>query len=532
MEKKTILIKAGFISRIFMITFMLLLILTFVQLSILEISGLFPVMHTSSNHVQQAQNHPLDRQYRIERSGKLFLPDGTIHLAYTDYQLPYDQRKMIYDLNDNLVWQGNEDELPGNYLKWPQTREYQLNVYILRRRNNIYPDPRRNILVPVTKGLNLESLWRYEDSGGYFAGFDTKGKRIGYVGSEGFAQEISQVKSLEQPKGLITWVPLEGDGPLMLWQTEQSIYQIDFTKQSVDLLFQLPDEKISNIKINGWMELAKEGEFYIDKQIYRPMILCKTDKGSFYVILRNPEETIKINFPEDWKALTGDVAVSATREKIYLGAIDSSTNPPKEILQNPDPDVYATWFQQRRNEPIKISDRLYEVDSAGNMTLLNRFEWTTRPRQTTQIIDPMVKLRLFLSKASPVAYDVFFQILFGFFRDQLIRHPELSDFVREFIRFSPNSNPYSYMLSLLLAGFVFFHAWPRRKSMVSLVGWVIFAFLFNIVGLLVYLALNFTPTIKCHSCNKRRGLNMPQCPHCRAELSVAGPGRLSIITEA
>ena len=82
-----------------------------------------------------------------------------------------------------------------------------------------------------------------------------------------------------------------------------------------------------------------------------------------------------------------------------------------------------------------------------------------------------------------------------------------------------------------MAGIVFLHAWPRRKSMTSLIGWVVFVFLFNVVGLLVYLALNFTSTIRCHNCDKKRGLTTPQCPHCGAELSVAVPGKLSIIAE-
>jgi hypothetical protein len=79
-----------------------------------------------------------------------------------------------------------------------------------------------------------------------------------------------------------------------------------------------------------------------------------------------------------------------------------------------------------------------------------------------------------------------------------------------------------------MAGIVFFHARPRRTSLASLIGWIVFAALFNIVGLLVYLALNYTPTIQCHKCNKRRGLNQPQCPRCGGDLSVNAPDKLSI----
>jgi hypothetical protein len=80
-----------------------------------------------------------------------------------------------------------------------------------------------------------------------------------------------------------------------------------------------------------------------------------------------------------------------------------------------------------------------------------------------------------------------------------------------------------------MAGIVFLHARPRRTSPASLIGWMVFAALFNIVGLLVYLALNYTPTIRCQKCNKRRGLNSPQCPRCGGDLPVNAPGKLNII---
>ena len=140
----------------------------------------------------------------------------------------------------------------------------------------------------------------------------------------------------------------------------------------------------------------------------------------------------------------------------------------------------------------------------------------------------------FLSIASPVFYDISNRYFTKFLGNPLNDPvPTLSGIIVVMLYyFSPYYIPVCCLLSLLLAGIVFLHGWPRRRSMASLIGWVVFTFLFNIVGLLVYLALNFTPVIKCHNCNKKRGLTTPKCPHCGAELSVAVPGRLSIITEA
>jgi len=530
MRRLKLLYKISHCSRVFMITLLLLLVLVFIQTFALEIYRTFYVYNKKSSYqVQQSEKEPLDRQQRVSRSERLFLPDGTVHLMYRDRQLPENERALIYDTNDSLIWQGNEDELPDSYLKWPDTPRRYLSTYSLSGYQAIYPDSRRSILVPVLNGRDIESLWRYESSGGYFAGFDKDGNRIGYCGSSGFVQEKSQTKPLEQPGNFIAWMPIEGSGPVILWGSKNSLYQIDFRNQTVELLSQLPDKKISRIEVNGWMKLASDSELYVDNEKYRPLIVCTTEDNSFTVILRDPAETMQINLPEESKARISDV--TATKEKIYMRAFDSSMFPPKEITKNQK--ALMKWYQERRKKPIENSEQLYQVDSAGNLTLLNKFEWTSDLRQTTsKEHDLQEKFRKTLTKASPAFYDLFNRYFFRLYvRNLYDTNRNIYEFLSFFIHFAPSYNPFSYILSLLMAGFVFFHAWPRRKSMAGLIGWIVFAALFNIVGLLVYLALNYTPTIQCHNCNKRRGLNTPQCPHCGADLPLAAaPDKLSIIT--
>lgn len=524
MPRQKLLKKINHCCRVFMITLLLLVTLIFIQSCIVEASGFFRLSRNSSYRVQQSQTKPSDRQRRIERSVRMFLPDGTVHLAYSDHQLPENQRAQIYDLNDNLLWQGKEKELPEKYLKWPGMPGHYFATYTLRSRHVIYPDPHRSIIVPVPVGKDIESLWRYEDSGGYFAGFDSDGNRIGFFGSAGFAEKKSQIKPLEQPENLMAWIPIQGGGPIMLWQTEHSIYQIDFGKQAVELLLQLPDKKIRTMEIQGWMELAPYNDDFKVSEEYRPMILCKTEENSVYVILRDSAEVIHVNMPEDSKAWIS--SVTATREKIYMRAIDSSMNPPKEITQNPD--AYRKWFRERRKEPTENTELLYQVNSNGHITLLNKFEWTRQPMQ--QSVDPREKLRKLLSKTSPAFYDIFGGLFYKFLQRPLYdRDLAFYQLFHVFLYFAPSSNPVSYLLSVLMAGIVFLHAWPRRTSPASLIGWVIFAGLFNIVGLLVYLALNYTPTIQCHKCNKRRGLNAPQCPRCGEGLPAKAPDKLNIL---
>ena len=527
MRRQELLYKTGHCCRVFMITLLLLLALVFIQAIVIEIYRTFYIYNRKSPYqVQRTEAKPLDRS----RSNRLFLPDGTTHFGYIDYGLPEDQRARIYDTNDTLIWQGKDNELPERYLKWPGSLGRYSYTYSLRRYRAIYPDPRRSIVVPVLNDRQIDSLWRFEVSGGYFAGFDRDGNRIGYCGSAGFVQEESLIKPLGQPVNLLAWIPIQGGGPVVLWPTEHSIYQIDFRKQSVESLIQLTDKKITGIGVHGWMKLTSDSEHYLDDQKYRSLIVCRTDEKSVIAILRDPAETIRINMPEESNArLSG---VTATNEKIYMRALDLGFNPPKEIAKNSN--AYAKWIQERMKKPVERADELYEVNSAGDLTLLNKFEWTFPPRQiTSQAGFSQEKLRRALRTASPAFYDLFGGIFFRLFRRPFNNYNrDLFQLSMIFLHFAPSYNPVSYLLSALMAGIVLFHAWPRRTSTAGLIGWIVFAGLFNIIGLLVYLALNHTPAIQCHKCNKRRGLSSPQCPHCGADLQIIAPDMLNIIAGA
>jgi DNA-directed RNA polymerase subunit RPC12/RpoP len=64
------------------------------------------------------------------------------------------------------------------------------------------------------------------------------------------------------------------------------------------------------------------------------------------------------------------------------------------------------------------------------------------------------------------------------------------------------------------------HGWARKNKF-TLVLWALFVGLFNIAGLLTYLALNHTTTIKCPACGKKRNLEKDECIRCGAKLPEA-----------
>jgi hypothetical protein len=270
------------------------------------------------------------------------------------------------------------------------------------------------------------------------------------------------------------------------------------------------------------MELGPDSENFKVSEEYRPMILCYTEENTVLTILRDPAEVIQIKIPEDSEARIS--SVTATREKIYMRAFYYGLKPPKEIAQNSK--AYSKWIRDRRKKPIERAEELYQVDSDGQITLINRFEWTRQPRQRG--VDRREKFRRLLSKTSPAFYDILVGFFIKYFRRSLIYNQDFYQLFHTLLQFAPSYNPFSYLLSMLVAGIVFFHAWPRRTSLASLIGWIVFTALFNIVGLFVYLALNYTPTIQCPKCNKRRGLNRPQCSRCGGGLPANAPQTLSI----
>lgn len=96
--------------------------------------------------------------------------------------------------------------------------------------------------------------------------------------------------------------------------------------------------------------------------------------------------------------------------------------------------------------------------------------------------------------------------------------------VRGYVELITNSYPRnltaSIALSVVMMLLTLWHGWSRKNNRLSLALWVILVGLFNVAGLLTYLALNHTTLIKCPACGKRRNLEKPNCIHCRAELPL------------
>jgi hypothetical protein len=176
------------------------------------------------------------------------------------------------------------------------------------------------------------------------------------------------------------------------------------------------------------------------------------------------------------------------------------------------------------------------MDEQANFELLNRFDWSTPPRPDisfTWHLNYHFTIQRYAAQFSPPFYDLVIRLagkkLWMYIHDSQNRGDFFCGFASTILDFRPKDNIINLILSALMMAFMFYHGFSRRTSTAKFAFWLIFVGLFNIAGLLTYLALNHTPIIKCPSCGKKRGLARTDCVRCNNELPAHKPGKLDLI---
>ena len=167
--------------------------------------------------------------------------------------------------------------------------------------------------------------------------------------------------------------------------------------------------------------------------------------------------------------------------------------------------------------------------------MLNRYDWTV-PAPSMPVVrarDPRPAVKRCVSQFSPPLYDVAARLLGRKFWLWAFDSRNRGDFFYSLVRMTMDIRPYggviNRVLSALMMVFAFLHGWPRRTSWAKFIFWLIFVGIFNLAGLLTYLALNHTVVIKCPVCGKRRGLAQVDCVRCQAALPAPERGKLDLI---
>jgi len=476
-------------------------------------------------------SRPEDPNSRIARSKKNFLPDGAIHLVDGDRYSRVGDRyieERIYDVNDNLIWQGRGKDRPYEYLSWARYPSNRFDDRRMKRIRIITPEISRTLEIPVNSESKTEQVWSYEPELDLFLGYRIRGGRIGYIGSGGFANSKSTTKPFGSFKMFTAWVPEDSFSPTLLWQTNREVYEINFEEQLVEVIFESPESEIKWVHLNKW-EFSKYEEQRPSKIEYRPIIHCRTEGDKHHLILRNPKQKLTINVPED---LHSDfVKFTATENSIFMRYTGRELLPPK-ISYYEWPKAWDEYMREYRSKPRKEWIELYTVDDKGSLDLVNRFDWIKPFYPITDVQYTWESVMNYLTKVSPLVYDLAWH-LFEDELSRLVRYRYYSGILQQYAQIiracRPRDSIVNYMLSVAMMTFAFWHGWARRTSWSKFIFWLVLVGTLNLAGLLAYLALNHTAVIKCPACGRRRGLERVDCVRCGAELPVPERRKLDLI---
>ncbi len=469
---------------------------------------------------------------RISRAGKLFLPDGTIHLAHKPEHSRIHQRyqqEQIYDANDKLLWQGIQNANPYEYLSWASAPINPFRDRQMQEMQQITPDFSRMLEIPVHSPQKTEQVWRYDPKADFFIGYNYSipGDIVGYIGSTGFTESKSDATPFGKFKLFTAWVPDDYLNPTMLWQTNREIYQIDFEKKQVYPLFESPESDIEKFELLNWKHLTTQ---QTDLEIkYRPLLVCFTKDKKIHLIMQNTQQKITTNIPSDWADwFESNMMITATDTDIFLYRRASEAKAPPPLWKSQE--ALVQYWRQYNSKPHKNWVELYKIGDAGGLTLVNRFDWTRPATGITERKDFSEQIKGYVTKFSPPLYD----LAWHFFAEKIwqrARHGSgMTQAYADIIQsFRPGNKAVNWILTIAMTAFALWHSWARRTSWPKLIFWLAVVAAFNLAGLLTYLALNHTAVIKCPVCGNHRGLARLDCVRCGTELPKPEQRELDLI---
>jgi hypothetical protein len=507
-----------------------------------EIAAFFDIDINRYNYIHEQApiirlTQDQQNQLKKEKAQKMVLTDANVHqVALIDWErlrwrkrreLEYDIE--IFEPNGQFIWKGPVKEKPFEYLEWSHVsvfwpfpyRNHQDGLISERKMNEIMmitPEFSHSIIVPADSD---ENFWRYDPQQEIFINYNNDWKEIAYLGATGFVETKADSEPLGKLINWTSWIPRYDSKHMMLWQTKNSLYQINFTYRKFEILFQ-NNAQIEYMDLNRWRSIKRVG-IHVFPTNQRPFIHILTTDHKHHLILNEPKQNITINVPQQWAPQF--VRFAANGKKVFMQY--------KNVPKDNDPEL--TSFQE-----------IYQIDPSGEMILINRylwkvpeFEWSYRRngwfRKKDKYENPRpdseqaIIIRT-INSLSPPMYDLIVKISGKtFWRQSNEVYRELGGLIDWT---SPKGSLLSWFSIIICVAIALWHAWPRRTSRARLIFWLIFVGIFNLAGLLTYWALNHTPVIACPACGAKRGLDRTDCVRCSVQLPRPEKGKFDLIFDA
>ncbi len=518
MSKRNVLEYVAQPTTAVVVLFLVMFIVFFAQFLIVQLVWLYTYEKPSP------PQFPDDRQWRINKADKLFLPDGTMHLVRrldTQNNDAYTKEE-ITDVNGNVLWQGIRKERPFEYLAWASWPNAFYTEKQMRYMFLLTPELPTALEVPVRVAGEVKDIWRYDFETEAFVSYEVGGGLTGYLGADGFA--ASKAQPFGEFKGFASWTDEDPSSVVMLWLTKQRIYEIDFRSRTVKPLFNSAQSNIESIRWHQWRPVNPKDRDSSDIQ-YRPLIDCQTADNKHHLIMREPNETRTVELPEQMRAPDRtlirwwpNLVFTATGNTIFAQYHEKNFNPPKSQK------LLEQYKREYDSKPQPQSIEFYKLTSDSKLELASRFDWT-RPAWEAPYPpyqpDRREILEKWVSKLSPPVFD----LLWYLFGDDLYKFGHegmgmMQGYAQLITALRPRYSSLNCVLSAAMMGFALWHGWSRRTSWSKLFLWLIIVGAFNLAGLLTYLALNHTTVIKCPACGKKRGLERFNCIRCGSGLPV------------
>ena len=290
----------------------------------------------------------------------------------------------------------------------------------------------------------------------------------------------------------------------------------------MEIVLDSPESAIARMDISRWEDYQSRITSGVTEG--RSMLDAVTADNTHYLVLKHPDQTVKVTIPDPWRQwIFNHVEFAATDDALFMRRIWTEYPQPSTRT---DPNWRAAYLEATKWQQVE----LYQIDASGDLELVNQYRWILAAQPAERVRYATFNIPSCATAFSPMAYDLVWSYLLATYQGNPFG---TNDWAREFARFvstvRPGYSAWAWLVTAVMMTLTFLHIRARSTSWVRIVFWLTMVAFFNSVGFLSYWALHRTPAIKCRACGRRRGLDHPTCPRCQAPLPTPERGPRDLV---